>query len=264
MPRGLWKGSISFGMVNIPVSLHPGEVANDLSFDLVDRRDFSPIGYLKINKTTGQEVPREEMLRTYRLESGEVVAVTDEDLKKARPEAAQTLRILSFTDLAQIKPQFFDTPYYLEPAGKDSTAYVLLRDALAKTRKAGIGKVVIRTRERLAALVAEGPFLMLQTLRFAHQLRDPSKLKKPAGKADAAGLKMAERLIEEMVGPWKPGQFREEYRDQVLAYVREKAAAGKAREVREAPARGRKEAPVADLMSLLKRSVESARRSKSA
>jgi DNA end-binding protein Ku len=268
MTRGFWSGSIRFGLVNIPVSLRPASEAVDLDFDLVDVRDFAPVGYRKFNKATGRDVPREKIVKTFKVDEGEAVVVTEEDFARARPEDAHAFIIDTFVELSEIRPPFFDTPYLLEPQGKDAHAYALLRKTLEQSGKAAVAKGVLRTRERLAAVFPEGEFLLLNTLRYLHELRErdlPPLLEKPE-KLASSELHMAEQLIHQMTGSWNPARYRDDYREQLLSYIRRKAKAGEARKIyapEEAP--GPAATPRADLMSLLKASVgDRKRRSKTA
>lgn len=268
MARGFWSGAIRFGLVNIPVSLRPASESVDLDFDLVDVRDFAPVGYRKFNKATGRDVPREKIVKTFKVDEGEAVVVTDEDFARARPQDAHAFVIDTFVDLAEIRPPFFDTPYLLEPQGKDAHAYVLLRDTLEKTGKAAVAKGMLRTRERVAAIFAEGGFLILNTLRYVHELRerDPSPLMEKPQKPSASEIKMAEQLIDQMSGGWDPAAYHDEYRDQLLSYIRKKAKAGEAHKI-YAPEEAATPAATShgDLMSLLKASVgDRKRRSKTA
>jgi len=260
MARGFWSGSIRFGLVNIPVSLRPAAEPQDLGFDLVDVRDFAPVGYRKINKATGRDVPRDKIVKTFKVDHGEAVVVTDQDFARARPEDSHAFVIDTFVDAAEIRPLFFETPYLLEPQGKDAHAYVLLRMTLEKTQKAAIAKGVLRTRERLSAIYPDGEFLILNTMRFIHELRErelPPLLEKPA-KLGASELRMAEQLIGQMSNGWDPASYHDDYREQLLGYIRKKAKAGEARKIYEpeasAPA---PETPRGDLTALLKASVRS-------
>jgi DNA end-binding protein Ku len=258
MARGFWTGAIRFGLVNIPVSLRPASRAVDLDFDLVDSRDFAPVGYRKVNKTTGEEVPPERIVKTFQVEDGEAVVVTDEDFARARPKDGRALNILGFVDLSTLSPTYFDRPYLLEPAGKDAQAYLLLRDTLAKTGKAALAQGVLRTRERLGALLAEDDFLILNLLRYQHEMnaRKPPEILSRAERPRPEEVKMAERLVEQMTVPWTPEKYRDEYREQLLKYIEEKARAGEARRIyspeeeEAAPSTPRK-----NLMRLLKESV---------
>jgi DNA end-binding protein Ku len=266
MSRPIWKGTISFGMVSIPVALHPGESADELSFDLLDRRDRAPIGYRKVNKNTGEEVPREEIVRAYRVDGGRYVVVEDADLTRISEDRLQTIRIHSFASPEEIRPVYFERPYYLEAAERVPKGYALLREALVTTHRVGVAQVVLRTRERLAVLTPEGPLLVLNLVRYAHELRDPAQLRIPRGDAQASGLgekelKMAQRLVEEMTEPWAPEKFRDVYREEVLAALRRKAESG-AVEAAPSARRARERAPAGDLMTLLKKSVHRAEESR--
>jgi DNA end-binding protein Ku len=260
MARGFWTGAIRFGLVNIPVSLRPAASSVDLDFDLVDKRDFAPVGYRKVNKTTGEEVPADQIVKTYKLEEGEAVVITEEDFARARPQDNRALDIQGFVDVKELSPAYFDRPYLVEPAGKDAHAYLLLRDTLARTGKAAIAKGVMRTRERLGAILAEGDFLLLNLLRFQHEMaarKAPESISR-ADKPRPEEVKMAERLVEQMTEPWTPGKYHDEYRDQLLRYIEEKAKAGEARRV-YTPEEAEETAPRTprkNLMRLLKESVE--------
>lgn len=263
MPRGIWKGHISFGLVNIPVVLHPAEKREELNFDLLDKRDFAPIGYRKVNNKTVKEVPKEDIVRGFEYRDGQYVIVNDEDLRRASPERTQRVEIRAFVDADEIDPTFFDQPYYLEPSPKHEKAYALLREALKKSGKVGIATVVIRSRQYLAALMPQDSLLVLNLLRYSDELRDPNALSLPKGNAKALGIsenemKMAERLIDEMVEPWNPEKYKDEYEKELLAFIRRKGERGATEEVEKAEQPRRQRGEVVDIMSLLKRSVEEA------
>ena len=268
-PKGLiWSGSISFGLVNIPVSLHSAENSKELGFSMLDRRDMAPIGYKKINKNTGEEVPSKEIVKGYKYGEDRYVTVTEADLKRASPEKTQRVDIIAFVDGREIKPVYFDRPYYLEPRPKSEKAYGLLRDAMKRAGQVGIANVVLRARQYLAAVIPSGPALVLELLRYPAELRDPTDLHLPAEDAKKLGVSEAElgmalRLIEELKRPWDPSQYRDEYRDELLAFIEEKARKG---EVKEGPP-VEKEAslePPADIMALLKKSLGSGAKGKGA
>jgi DNA end-binding protein Ku len=261
--RAFWKGSISFGLVEIPVTLRPAIKANELGFSLLDRRDFSPVGYRHYNKSTGREVEWSQIVRGYEYEPDEYVVLSDEELKQANARATQTVEILEFVDRDEIPPMFFDTPYFVEPLKQGSKAYALLRDALERTGKVGIANVVLRTRQHLAALLVRDQVLMLDLLRYPDELRAPGDLALPSGRAgstpSAQEVSMAERLIEGMSGAWTPEKYKDDYREDVLALVRKKVKSGQTHEIVE-PAKSREPAPrreVMDLMPLLKQSLDS-------
>lgn len=260
MARGFWTGAIRFGLVNIPVSLRPAATSVDLDFDLVDARDFAPIGYKKVNKVSGEEVPPDQIIKTYKVENGEAVVVTDEDFARARPKDTRALSIRAFIDVKNLSPAYFDRPYLMEPSGRDAQAYVLLRDTLAKTGKAAIAQGVLRTRERLGAIYAEGDFLVLNLLRYHHEMavRKAPELLSRADPPRPEEIQMAERLVEQMTEPWKPEKFHDTYREQLLDYIEKKAAAGEARQVYSPEEEDVPKAPGKNLMRLLKESVEGA------
>ncbi|MFL6234118.1 MAG: Ku protein [Thermoanaerobaculia bacterium] len=259
MARAIWKGSISFGLVNIPVGLYSAETRDEISFKLLDKKTMSPIHYKRVSEESGKEVPWEETVRGYELGSGKYVVMSDEDLKRAAPEATQTIDIVDFVDLEDISPLYFDKPYYLGPDKKGSKAYALLRETLRRTKKVGIAKVVIRTRQYLAAVVARGDVLTLELMRYAHELRDPSEVDVPRGKegVSAREIDMAERLVEGMVSAWDPEKYKDTYRQELMKTIEKRAEAGQLESSPE-PAPRPKEARgnVVDLMALLKQSVE--------
>ncbi|MGH8769611.1 MAG: Ku protein [Burkholderiales bacterium] len=263
MPRAIWKGAISFGLVNIPIGLYPAAKGSGLSFTMLDRRDMSPVGYKRINKSSGAEVPWDEIVKGYEYEDGEYVVLGDSDFQRANVKATQTVELLSFVEAAQIHSVYYDTPYYLTPARKAEKGYALLRETLLRTGKVGIAKVVIRTREHLAALVPFGPMLVLELLRFAEELRDPNELGVPLKtlaelKVGERELAIAQTLVAEMQEDWKPEQYRDEYREDLMNFIEKKVKSGKTTTISEPVEEkeaGRKSADVIDLMALLKRSV---------
>jgi DNA end-binding protein Ku len=263
--RAIWKGSIDFGLVNIPVRLYSAENSNRLSFDLLDKRDFSRIRYRRVNETTGKEVAWDDIIKGYEYKKGEYVALSDADFARANVEATQTISITDFVDASAVSPLYYDKPYYLEPLKNGQRAYVLLREVLHDTGKVGIAKVVIRSREHLAMVLAEGPALILELLRFPDELRDASRLDLPkaASKGTATSaqeIKMAERLVESMVGKWQPEKYRDDYRDDLMKIIDQKVESGKTKVVENTmPAAPRAQrGKVIDIMHLLRESVEQA------
>ena len=257
MPRQLWKGAIQFGLVHVPVSLYPAEQRDELSFTLLDRRDMQPVGYQRVNKTTGEEVPFDEVVKGYEYEKGEYVTLEKEDFKRANVESTQTVDIVGFVDADAIPPYYFDAPYYLAPEKHGAKGYALLRETLEKTGRVGIANVVIRTRQHVAALYPQGNVLVLNTLRYHDELREPKDLDVPestkAAKVQPKELDMAERLVEDMVTDWKPSQFKDTYREDLMKFIEDKAA-GK---VKAAPKgkRAPKGAEVIDFAKLLEKSL---------
>jgi DNA end-binding protein Ku len=258
MPRPIWKGHISFGLVNVPVMLQAAESRQRLSFKLLDKRDKSGIRYQRINDKSGKEVPWDQIVKGYDHGDGEFVLLTDKDFKNAAVEATQTIDIVDFVDRDEIDQMYFDQPYYLVPGKKGEKGYVLLRETMERTGKLAIGRVVIRTREHLAAVFPRGDALVLNLMRFHHELVDPGKLDVPTGdmkkyKISAKEIEMAEKLVDAMSAKWKPEKYRDEYYDQLMKYIEKKAKTG---EVAPAPAKREKAGKVIDLMELLEKSVK--------
>jgi DNA end-binding protein Ku len=266
MARSIWKGSITFGLVEIPVGVVSGEESNELAFHQIDKRTFSRVGMQRINKDTGKEVPWGEIVRGYEYEPDEYVVLTDEDLRKANAKATKTIDIEDFVEQSEIDPVFYEKPYYLEPLKKGSKSYALLRETLERTGKVGIATVVLRSRQRMAALMVREGVLVLELLRYAYELRDPKKLGIEVPEGDIAKLgisdrevKLAERLVKDMTARWNPKKYRDTYREDVLAMIQKKIKSGQTHVIEE-PAEEEEEAPrreVVDLMPLLKKSVES-------
>lgn len=263
MPHAIWRGAISFGLVTVPVSLHSAERKRDLAFHQLDRRDGAPIGLKRVNTITGEEVPWEEVAKGYELPDGRMVIVSDDDFRSADVEATQTIDILAFVDVASIGVEYFSRPYLLEPMKQGRKAYALLREVLGQTERVGIAKVVIRTRQHLAALLPQGDMLILELLRWPHELRSAEGLDIPAqdeGSFTEAELKMATTLVEAMDGAWAPDAYADTYRDELLALIQRKAESGEAAPP-PAPPAYEPGAEVVDIMTLLKQSVEKATRS---
>lgn len=263
MARPIWKGHVSFGMVNIPVTLVSADRPERVPFELLDDRDLSPIGYRKVNKNSGQEVPRDHIARGFRLDDGQVVLVSDEDLKEAAPERTQTLEIHGFVAMNEVPPLYFERPYFLQPTTAGEKGYVLLREAMTATKRAAIGSVVLHARQHLALLFVDGPRLVMNTLRYPSELKDPGDVA-PKKSPDELGIrekeiKMAERLVEEMAEPWEPEKYHDAYRDELMAAIKRKAESGEAKPTADVPAEADQgKAKVTDLMALLKQSVDRA------
>ena len=263
MARGLWKGAISFGLVNVPVELHSAQKraskgATGLDLTMLDKRDLAPVGYKRVNKSTGKEVPWNAVVKGYEYKDDKYVVLSDEDFRRANPEAAKTVDIQAFVELGSIAPQHFDTPYYLVPDKRGEKAYALLRETLEKAGRAGIASVVIRTKQYLAALVAQDGLLVLNTLRYADELKDPAELKIPEARVTAKELDMAMRLVEDMADEWRPSKFKDTFRDDLLKRIKEKVKKGETEEITEPEKERRTEkgAEVIDLMEALKKSVQ--------
>jgi DNA end-binding protein Ku len=261
--RALWKGAISFGLVHIPVSLHPASGESGIDFDWLDKRSMDPVGYKRINKRTGREITKENIVRGVEHDSGNYVVLSDEEIKTAYPRSTQMIEIESFVPVEEIPILYFERPYYLAPTGKGQKVYALLRETLKKSGKAGVARVVIQTKQHLAVLMPSGPALVLNLLRWSADIRSYSTLDIPKDGVKGAGLgaqelKMAEQLVASMSGEFKPEDFTDSFKTQVLALVARKAKAGKTHAVvepeEEAPASGG--ADIIDLTELLKRSLK--------
>jgi DNA end-binding protein Ku len=258
MARAIWKGSITFGLVNIPVGLFSAEKREEVSFHLLDRRNMARVRYKRVNEKTEKEVPWEETVRGFEYEEGQYVVLTDEDLRRASPEKTQTVDILDFVDLEEIDPRYFDKPYYLAPEKRGAKSYALLRETLRRTRKIGIASVVIRTKQYLAAVTVHEDVLVLEILRYGHELRAWEDLDLPKGKEGVSDreLQMAERLVEGMVSEWDPDRYRDTYVEDMMALIKRRIKSGKTEEIDETPVKRPEGAKVVDLMALLKQSVE--------
>ncbi len=267
MPRSIWKGSIAFGLVQIPVALYGAEQPNELSFDMLDRRNLAPVGYERVNKRTGKKVEWKDVVKGYEYRPGKYVVVTDADLEEANVEATHTIDIEHFVDLSSISAQYFEKPYYLAATKQANKAYALLRETLRKAGKVAVCKVVIRTRQHLALIMPWQDALLLMLLRFEHELRAPDDLDLPAHDLKKLGIspkerQMAETLVESMSGEWTPAEYKDSYRDDLLHLIREKAKRGEINvvpEKSEKKAAPRPSAQLIDLAALLEESVKAGR-----
>jgi DNA end-binding protein Ku len=256
MARAIWKGSISFGLVNIPIALYPATRREELKFRLLRKSDLSPVNYKRVAEKDGKEVSWDEIVKGYEYEKGKYVVLKDEDFERVDLEATQTVDIQDFVDQAEIDPMFFYKPYYLEPQKGGDKAYALLRDALEKSKKVGIAKVVIKTRQYLASVKPKDGALVLELMHFAEELADPSKLHLPkrveVGKRE---INMATALIDSMSSKWKPEKYRDDYREALMEVIEEKVEAG-GKEIEEKPKKAPKPTKVIDLVSVLQKSLE--------
>lgn len=261
MPKPIWNGHITFGLVNIPVTLFSGEKRFDLQFHLLDSRDKARIRYERVNETTGEEVPWSEIVQGYEFDDGNYVVLKEEDFKAAAVEATQTVEIEDFIDRKEIGLPYLEKPYYLVPSKKGEKAYVLLREVLNRTGKVGVAKVVIRKRQYLCAVIAEGDALILEVMRFQQELRDASEFDLPSGgireyKLSAKEVELAENLVTAMTSKWKPEKYHDEYRDALMKWIEKKAKTGKGAVAAKIDKESTKEsAEVIDIMDLLKKSV---------
>lgn len=253
--RAIWKGSISFGLVNIPIALWPATKTDELKFRLLRGSDLSPVNYKRVAEVDGKEVTWDQIVKGYEYEKGKFVILKEEDFKRVDIEATQTVDIASFVKLDEVNPVFFHKPYYMEPQKGGDKAYVLLRDALRASGKIAIAKVVIKTRQHLAAVKPQDKGLMLELMHFASELIEIDEFKLP--QADSAGkkeLQMAQALIDSMSEEWEPAKFVDEYREALEKVIETKIEKGD-----EAPApktKARKPTNVIDLVSVLQKSLE--------
>ncbi|WAC21720.1 Ku protein [Luteolibacter sp. SL250] len=232
MARSIWKGSIAFGLVNIPVGLSTAEVRPDIQLHMVDSKNHARIRYERVNADSGEEVPWDRMVRGYEHDDGKFILLTDEDLEAVQPKLTKTIEITDFVPLKDIDPLLFDKPYYLEPEKRGRKAYALLREALRKSGKAGISRVVIRTREYLSAMFVREDALILMLLRFPQEIKAASKLDLPSSGAKEyqpakREMELAEKLIGEMSGKWKPDSYHDEYREALMDFIENKISSGK-------------------------------------
>jgi DNA end-binding protein Ku len=256
--RALWKGAISFGLVTIPVSLYPATRREELKFRLLRASDQSPVNYKRVAEADGKEVPWGQIVKGYEYEKGKFVLIKDEDFARVDVEATQTVDIMNFVALDEVDPLLFYKPYYLEAAKGGDKAYVLLRDALVESGKIAIAKVVIRTRQHLAAVKPQKKGLMLELMHFPEELLDASEFKepveKPVGKAE---MQMAKQLIQSMTSEWHPERYTDEYHKALEKMIDEKIEHGG--EESPAPAKKKKPTNVLDLVSVLQQSIQQTR-----
>ncbi len=261
--RALWKGAISFGLVHIPVGLYTATASSGIDFDWIDKRSMEPVGYKRINKVTGKEIASTDIVKGVAYEGGRYVILTPEEIAAAFPKTTQTIEIEAFLDADEIPFVYLERPYYTAPLKRGEKVYALLREALRKSNKVGVAKVVIQTKQHLAVLIPCGRALVLNLLRWGGEIRSFEQLNLPPLDAKAAGIKdgelsMALQLIEDMTQPWQADQFRNSFADEINKLIETKAEAGDVATVavveREdaAPAG----AEVLDLTALLKRSLD--------
>lgn len=253
--RSIWKGSISFGLVSIPIALFPATRREELKFRLLRKSDLSPVNYKRVAEADGKEVPWDQIVKGYEFEKGKFVVLKDEDFARVDVEAAKSVDILNFVKLNEINPLLFSKPYYMQAEKGGEKAYVLLRDALASADKVGIAKVVIRERQHLAAVKSQQNGLMLELMRFPEELLDAGEFKTPAARsASKAEMNMATQLIAKMTEKWNPDQYHDEYRAALEKVIEQKVEHGG--KSAPAPKKGRKPRNVIDLVSVLQRSIK--------
>ena len=256
MARAIWKGSISFGLVNIPIALYPATRREELTFRLLRKSDLSPVNYKRVAEKDGREVPWDQIVKGYEYEKGRYIVLREEDFQRVDLEATQTVDIQDFVDQEEIDPMFFYKPYYLEPQKGGDKAYALLRDALKDTNKVGIAKVVIKTRQYLAGVKPEDGALVLELMHFADELADPEKLRVPKNiEVGRREMNMARSLIDSMAAKWEPKKYKDDYREALMEVIDEKVEAG-GKEIEEKPRKALQPTKVIDLVSVLQKSLE--------
>jgi DNA end-binding protein Ku len=231
MPRVIWKGAITFGLVHVPVALYPASQEVGIDFDWLDKRSMDPVGYKRVNKRTGKDILAADIVKGIKQPGGDYVILSEDQIKAAYPKSTQTIEIESFVKASEIAFTLLQTPYYLEPIGQGEKVYALLRESMFEAGVIGIARVVMHSKEHLAALIPFGAALVLNTIRWAGELRPLAQLKLPAEGRTAAGLKPAElklaaQLIGNMTGPWKSGDYSDKFSDAIQALVSKKVEAG--------------------------------------
>jgi DNA end-binding protein Ku len=257
--RAIWKGSISFGLVNIPIALYPATRKEELKFRLLRATDHSPVNYKRVAEKDGREVPWEQIVKGYEYEKGKFVVLNEKDFQRVDLEATQTVDIQDFVKIEEIDPMYFYKPYYLEPQKGGDKAYVLLREALAESNKVGIAKVVIKTRQYLAGVKALKHALVLELMHFAEELADAEKLRVPkkleVGKREK---EMAKALVDSMTSKWDPEKYHDDYREALMEVIEEKVESG-GKEIEEKPKPKRESTKVIDLVAVLQESLAKSR-----
>lgn len=272
MARPIWTGTLSFGLLNVPVKLMTGERRVDLSFRMLDARDNTPIRYERINADTGEEVPWKDIVKAYEYDKNSYVVLEPEDIAAASAQNRETVEIETFVDRSAVPLAYIEKPYVLEPGKKAEKGYVLLREVLTRTGKVGIGRVVIRTREYLAMVLPQDQALMLLLMRFPQELVDASEYNLPEGSlahwhVSPRELEMATQLIDSMAGEFDPTQYKDDFRDRLQKVIEDRMAAKGlvSRPEQGEPAMAENAATnVVDFMALLKESLESQRRTPAA
>ncbi len=257
--RTLWKGAITFGLVHIPVGLHTAASSEGVDFDWLDKRSMDPVGYKRVNKKTGKEIDKDNIVKGVKYEDGKYVIISPEEIEAVFPKTTQTIEIVRFIEAAELPFIFLERPYYVAPINKSDKVYALLREALVDTEKIALAKVVIATKQHLAALVPSGAALVLNLLRWGDEVKTLESIELPAAgrkSISAAELKMAKQLISEMSGKWAPEDFKDEFRHQVMKLVDKKVKAGDTETVLQPEEEAPESANVLDLTALLQRSLK--------
>ena len=269
MARPIWTGTLSFGLLNIPIKLMSGEKRTDIHFRMLDSRDNAPIKYERVNSDTGEEVPWKDVVKAFEYRKGNYVILEDEDLRAAAPESHEAVEIAAFVDADSIGPEYFEKPYVLVPGKKADKGYVLLRETLAETKKIGIAHVVVRTREYLAAVMPKGNALILLLMRYPQELVDIADYEIPTGSAAShrvtkPEMQMARQLIESMATPWKPSEYKDEFRAKLHKAIEKRMKSKGVVTPVEEEAPEEATTNVVDFMDLLRKSLATNKRTPSA
>jgi DNA end-binding protein Ku len=261
MPRPIWKGAISFGLVHVPVGLYPAAQEISIDFDWLDKRTMDPVGYRRVNKRTGKEIEREDIVKGIKQDDGDYVVLGEDEIRAAYPKSTQTIAIETFVKASEISFMVLEKPYYTAPLGKGDRVYALLREAMREAGVIGIARVVLHMKEYLAALIPDGEALMLNTIRWASEIRSRDDLALPPagkGKLKEGELKMARQLIADMTSPWHPEKFADEFTAAIHALAARRVKAGKTEKVTPVEGEAPPRAPsnVVDLTELLRRSLD--------
>jgi DNA end-binding protein Ku len=267
MARPIWTGTLSFGLLNVPVSLMSGERKVDLHFRMLDSRDRKPIRFERVNAETGEEVPWKDIVKAFEYDKGSYVVIDKEDIASAAPESHESVDVETFVDAGSIDYRYFEKPYVLVPGKKAEKGYVLFRETLKTTGKIGIARVVIRTREYMCAVMPQGDAIVLMLLRYPQELVDPEDYKLPSGSSkdfriSSKEMDMAKQLITSMSGEWRPEDYHDEFRERLQKIIEKRLKSkGKLAKVEEEPQTEEDAATnVVDFMSLLQKSLDTKRR----
>ena len=260
MSRIIWKGAISFGLVNVPIAMYPASQDVGIDFDWLDKRSMDPVGYKRINKRTGKEIESDDIVKGIKQENGKYVVLSEDEIKAAYPVSTQTIDIETFVEAHQIPFTHLERPYYLAPVAKAEKVYALLRDAMVHAGVVGVARVVMHTKERLCALIPDGDALLLNTIRWADEIRPRDEIAFPGDgktiKPKEGEMKMAVQLIKDMTGPWKPADYADKFTAAIHALAAQRVKAGETEDVtplEELPEAGTSN--VIDLAELLKKSL---------
>ena len=262
--RVLWKGAITFGLVHIPVGLHSATAEQGIDFEWLDKRSMDRVGYKRINKKTGREIAKDDIVKGIAYEEGRYVVLSDREIAEAYPKTTQTIEIETFVDASEIPFVYLERPYYVAPINKGAKVYALLRETLLKTNKIGVARVVIQTKQHLAALIPSGQGMVLNLLRWGDDIRPTDGLDLPPAGTKASGIrdndmKMAEQLVDDMSAPWNPSAFKDEFKEAIMRLVEQRVKAGQTETVmplEDALDANQGGAQVIDLTELLKRSLK--------